>query len=125
MPDDKAQPGRAPKPRHLAIYSSISPNDLDLKAGFWDGDEQHAVGFRPIVGWVVVMNAEEIRTVPFQPVVLNDFGAPVFAVNLPGHIGVFAKALTPDEARQKYALWQPKSGEGETGAAGGQWGTLN
>jgi hypothetical protein len=123
MSHDKARPGSAPRTLRPQMYSSLCANDLDLKAGFWDGDEQHPVLFRPIVGWVVVMNADEIRVVPFQPVVLNDFGAPVFAARLPGHIGVFGKAMTAEEARQKYALWQPKTPDAEP--AGSQSGILN
>jgi hypothetical protein len=90
-----------------------------LKVGYWDGTETHPVEFRDIVGWVVVVNAIDANVVPFQPVVLNDFGAPAFAVNLIGYIGVFALASTPDEARQKYALWQPKAGGSPEGAQSG------
>jgi hypothetical protein len=132
MPDEKAPPSTpstpSPEPqprlrRMPPLYSGLSHGDLGLKAGFWDGNEEHPVVFRPIVGWIVVMNAAESNFVPFQPVVLNDFGAPSFALNVDGHIGVFAIAMTPEEARDKYALWQPVAGGAP--APAGQSGALN
>ena len=107
------------------MLSSLCPNDLGLKAGFWSGDEKDPVRFRPIVGWVVVSNSVEASFGPFLAVALSDLGFPTFLLEgtFPGFIGVFGNALTPEEARAKYEQWRkPAAGPG---GPGGQSQQLN
>ena len=125
MTDDPASP--PPPPRPLFQTSAVCADDFGLKAGFWSRKNDEPVYFRPIVGWVTITNFVEAGLHPFVPVVLNDMGFPTFAAdgNFPDYIGVFAKALTPVEARAKAAAWLPSAGAGSTSGGGHQQSQTN
>jgi hypothetical protein len=103
----------SPIERQPAIVSAICPDDLGLKAGFWTRNEGDPVTFRPLVGWVTVMNFVQAGIGPFVPLVLNDLAFPSFLteLNFPTFVGVFAKALTPEEAHEKLKSWMPLTAE--------------
>jgi hypothetical protein len=125
MTDRPSKPGPSQEPISKepntvkSLISSMCPDDLGLKAGFWTRKEGEPVTFRPIVGWVTVTNFLETDAIPFHAVGLNDKGFPTLlnTFTFPDYIGVFAKALTPQEALAKFAEWDAKR---EGGPSGGQ-----
>ena len=116
-----------------AHVSTICPDDLGLKAGFWSTKPEEPMTFRPIVGWVTVTNFIESALGPFIAIVLNDNAFPTFlsTPNFPNYVGVFAKALTPEEAKAKCLSWHVKTETGAppsdspAGGPGGQSQSLN
>jgi hypothetical protein len=82
--------------------SAICPNDFGLKAGFLDRDKGGKITFKPIVGWVSVINYVESGRLPFVAVVMNDDGFPSMAADrhLPNFVGHFDKAATAAEAQK-------------------------
>ena len=113
-------PARAPASN--ATISAICPDDLGLKAGFWSGRETDPLTFRPIVGWVSVTNFVDSALPAFVAVVLNDLAYPAFAsaFNFPEFIGVFSKALSSTEARQKMKEWTNRERSEGAAQAGSQ-----
>jgi hypothetical protein len=110
MADERETP---PPPTAKPWLSSLCPNDLGLKAGFWSGKNEDAVRFRPIVGSLVVTNFVQGTALgPFLPVVLSDLAFPTIVAGdaFPDYIGVFANALTAEEARAKFEQWRKKPG---------------
>jgi hypothetical protein len=102
MPDEP-KPDAAPP-----MLSSICPGDLGLKAAFWTDTRRAAFTFKPILGWVTVMNhffRLEARDQDFHPVVLNEFGHPVLAPLIKGYAWVFEKGVSHERAKQLWDEW--------------------
>jgi hypothetical protein len=112
MTNDESEKPNPPPPRPQ--FSAVCPDDFGLKAGFWSGKEGDPVEFRPIVGWVSITNWLQVSegVSSLVPVVLNSTGYPMIDGRvLRGYIGVFGKASTPAEAREKYRGWEQKKTE--------------
>jgi hypothetical protein len=103
--DDRA-PARA-----QPVFSAIAPGSLGLKAGFWSGKGGDPITFRPIIGWVTVMNFLDAGLDPFQSIVLNDRAYPLASYILPTFIGLFREAITPEEAWKEYSSWPKRHTE--------------
>ena len=76
--------------------SSLCPNDLGLKAGYWASVKRDKINFRPIVGWVSITNYVAAQKPPFAAIVLNDHNEPTFASDsvFPNYIGNFASGIS-------------------------------
>ena len=115
MSEERAKPvDESVKP--AAHVSTICPDDLGLKAGFLVHEARRAYDLPTYcLGWVTVTNFIESALGPFIAIVLNDNAFPTFlsTPNFPNYVGVFAKALTPEEAKAKCLSWHVKT---ETGA---------
>ena len=117
---DEPKPPVPPSAPPPFLTSAICPNDLGLKAGFWSRKPDEPVRFREIVGWVTIVNFVEAKMNTFVPIVLSDLAFPCFCfeANFPDFIGVFGKALTPEEARAKARWLSPPSEPGSGGPRG-------
>ncbi|HYK00407.1 MAG TPA: hypothetical protein VE974_01535 [Thermoanaerobaculia bacterium] len=95
---------KAPKPpkKPYPELGSICAGDFGLKAGFRDPDKGGAVTFRPIVGWVSVVNYIDTARLPFVGVVINDDDTPTMAAqaHMPNFVGYFKNNATAEEARK-------------------------
>jgi hypothetical protein len=89
--------------------SSICPDDLGLKAGFWTSNKRDQITFRPIVGWVSVTNYIASQKLPFCALVLNELNELTFASqsSFPNYAGIFAGDATEAEALDRIRSLPP------------------
>jgi hypothetical protein len=120
---DLSKSSKNAEPAFHESWSTISPGDLGLKAGFWTGEDSDPMTFTPIIGWITVTlrKADEPPFNTFAAVVLSEQMFPVLALTLPNHRGVFLKDMPADQAKVRAREWvnrprgelQPTMGMGQ------------
>ncbi len=99
------------------LFSAMTLGDLGMRAAFWSGRSGEAVTFKPIVGWVTVMNvAERGGGDSILPVVQADDGLPIVQpFGLGGCIGIFRHSVSAEEARSRFESRRPPAQGRPTG----------
>jgi hypothetical protein len=102
------------------VFSSISPGNLGVRAGYWSRDEADDVMFEPIIAWASILNYVEAGCWAFEALVLGPdhlYPTPApFTREYKGKphpfAGLFPLECTQTEAKARAKVWAADADKG-------------